>query len=79
MAADRCIRKAIDLLVKGEHSIVETSIAEKDLRRMKIIHKEVFEGPKDELKKGLVNLAQVKKDEIIGFRGDGEKIKVPKD
>ena len=76
--AQDCMEKSINLLSKGTHSIMETALAKKKLHRFKPFYKEVYKDPQDQLKKGLVNLSWIKKDEIVGQRASGEKIKIKK-
>ncbi len=69
----RCILNAVELLAKGEHCVLETAMSQK-VQLFKYERVVKFESKGDHLKKGLVNLAYVKKGELLGKREAGGDI-----
>lgn len=76
--ATKCLEKGIALLVKGVHSITETALSNKNLTFFREAYRHTrCEG--DELKKGLVNWAPVKKGDHLGQTASNESIKALQD
>ena len=76
--ATQCLEKAIDLLAKGVHSITETALSNKNLSFFKTVYQHKrLEG--DELKKGIVNWAPIKKGDNLGQQASNKSIRAPQD